>query len=174
MPKASGKAFALEVSAEVGRAYVARLREMLPKARVLATRGVLAELHVILIGDAAMSRLHRDFMQIDGPTDVMTFPIDLDGRGRAVSGEVYVCVPYAKREATARGTRAADEVLLYAVHGMLHLCGYDDRTDRDFATMHAAEDSILTVLGAGAVYTAGAGTRAAKNAPKAKRRGAPS
>ena len=54
---------------------------------------------------------------------------------------------------------ARDEVLLYALHGVLHLCGYDDRTDRDFAAMHRREDEILERLGVGAIFRAGDGRR---------------
>jgi len=46
------------------------------------------------------------------------------------------------------------ELLLYALHGMLHLCGFDDRTDRGFRTMHRREDDILTALGFGPVFAA--------------------
>jgi hypothetical protein len=63
-----------------------------------------------------------------------------------------------------------DELLLYAVHGMLHLCGYDDRTDRDFAAMHRREDHILSRLGVGAIF--GAGATAARGA-RVKRARAP-
>jgi rRNA maturation RNase YbeY len=85
-------------------------------------------------------------------TDVLTFPIDVDDRGRPISGEVYVCVHEARRSARRHGTRAADEVLLYALHGMLHLCGFDDRTPAGFKRMHRTEDRILTRIGVGAVF----------------------
>ena len=48
-----------------------------------------------LVGDARMSALHEQFMGIEGPTDVLTFPIDHDPAGRVTSGEVIVCVPRA-------------------------------------------------------------------------------
>jgi probable rRNA maturation factor len=99
-----------------------------------------------------MSELHRRFMNVSGPTDVLTFPIELDARGRALGGEVYVCVPEARRGAKSHGTRVADEVLLYALHGMLHLCGFDDRTPAEFQRMHRTEDRILTRIGLGAVF----------------------
>lgn len=85
-------------------------------------------------------------------TDVMTFPIDVDRRGRAVSGEVYVCVPEARRQAKIRKTSVEREVLLYALHGLLHLCGFDDRTPEDYRRMHRREDQILTRLGIGPVF----------------------
>lgn len=153
-PKAAkGAPFELQVSAEVGKGYSAMLRKLLPAAR-REVKAALVEFHVILVGNDAMAKLHWDFMQIEGPTDVMTFPIDLDDTGQPISGEVYICVPYAQREAKERGVNPANEVLLYAIHGMLHLSGYDDRTGREFAKMHAKEDSILQAIGVGAVFRA--------------------
>ena len=92
-------------------------------------------------------------MGIEGTTDVLTFPLDLDARGRPLSGEVYVNVNHARRESKTRGIPLQNELLLYALHGMLHLSGYDDRTNRDFAKMHEKEDDILRQLGLGPVFT---------------------
>ena len=124
----------------------------------------LEALSVVLVGDRRMSALHEAFMKIAGPTDVLTFPLELDDRGRATAGEVIVCVPEARRQAKVRKIEPRLEVLLYALHGMLHLMGHDDRTDRAFRIMHRTEDAILTELGFGPVFaatppTAGGGRR---------------
>ena len=116
----------------------------------------LAELSLALVGDKTMSELHERFMNIPGPTDVLTFPLEHDPRGRCVAGEVVVCVPEARRRAKTHGVAVRDEVLLYAIHGMLHLSGFDDRTPADYRKMHRAEDRILTELGVGAVFHTGA------------------
>ena len=129
------------------------LRRYLPRAHQLL-RPPLRELSVALVGDSQMSRLHQQFMNVAGPTDVLTFPLDTDARGRAISGEVIVCIPFAVREAGKRAIAPAKEVLLYALHGMLHLCGFDDRTAKAFRTMHRKEDQILTALGLGPVFAA--------------------
>jgi probable rRNA maturation factor len=105
-----------------------------------------------LVGDRRMAELHERFMGIAGPTDVLTFELDHDARGRVTAGEVVVCVPFAVRQARQTGVAVRKEVLLYALHGMLHLCGFDDRTARDFAVMHEREDDILKKLGVGAVF----------------------
>lgn len=112
----------------------------------------LVELSVALVGDKTMSDLHLRFMSIPGPTDVLTFPLDVDERGRATSGEIVICVPEARRRAKAHGSEPARELLLYAVHGMLHLDGWDDQTPAEFKAMHREEDKILTRIGVGAVY----------------------
>ncbi|MDB5173941.1 MAG: putative rRNA maturation factor [Phycisphaerales bacterium] len=91
-------------------------------------------------------------MNIPGPTDVLTFPLEFDCDGHETAGEVVICVPEAARQAKARGTRVETELLLYALHGMLHLSGFDDRTDRGFRRMHQEEDNILVRLGLGPVF----------------------
>ena len=144
----------MTITAETGRAFVPFVRENLVKAhRATKTRGKpLREMSVALVGDRRMSELHEQFMGIRGPTDVLTFPIDENGAGAVLSGEVVVCVPEAKRQAAVRKISPRLEVLLYAVHGMLHLLGYDDRTPGDFRLMHDTEDEILTKLGFGPVF----------------------
>jgi probable rRNA maturation factor len=83
---------------------------------------------------------------------VLTFPLETDGRGRAVAGEVVACVPVARREAARRDIPVEHELLLYIIHGILHLSGFDDRTDRACRSMHRAEDRILRRLGIGPVF----------------------
>ena len=65
-------------------------------------------------------------------------------------------MPQAKRSSAQRGTDVAAELLLYALHGTLHLCGYDDRSRAGFERMHAREDELLVALGVGPVFAAGA------------------
>ena len=115
----------------------------------------LAELSIALVGDATMARLHQQFMGIPGPTDVLTFPLDLDRRGRPISGEIVVCVPEARRRARGMQVELKQELLLYALHGLLHLNGFDDRNDREFRRMHRMEDTILARLGVGPVFEPG-------------------
>lgn len=158
----------LTITAAAGRSFVSVLRRHLPKAHRLL-RSSVKELSVALVGDAKMSELHGRFMGIAGPTDVLTFPLEHDGRGRCVSGEVVVCVPEARRQAKERGIRAENEVLLYAIHGMLHLSGFDDRTAADYRTMHRTEDRILTELGVGATFHAEPAANSRRRPPRRRR-----
>lgn len=107
---------------------------------------------VALVGDKRMAALHEKFLSICGPTDVLTFELDSDAQRRVTAGEIVLCVPFARREAKRRGIDLPEELLLYALHGVLHLSGYDDRTPADHARMHAEEDRILQRLGIGAVF----------------------
>jgi probable rRNA maturation factor len=159
----------LVINAQLGRAHVAFLRKHLRRAHLLLAPA-LEDLSLALVSDARMAELHQRFMSIAGPTDVLTFELEHDRGGNVTSGEVVVCVPEARRQARARGIELRMELLLYALHGMLHLCGFDDRTDRGFRTMHRREDDILTALGFGPVYAA----PLASSSPAKRRRQRPS
>jgi probable rRNA maturation factor len=159
--------FQLSISAGRFAANAQSLHRLLLSARGLVN-APLRQLSIVLIGDRMMAELHDRFMGLPDPTDVLTFPIDLDARGRPLSGEVFICVPHARRTAKSRGIDVQNEVLLYALHGMLHLCGFDDRTERGFARMHRKEDRILQQLGVGAVFW-GAVILPASSSPRRKR-----
>ena len=162
-------ALSLSISGSVGAAYVPFLRRHLRAAhRIL--RPPLRELSVALVSDKRMAQLHRRFLNIAGPTDVLTFPLDHDARGRPVAGEVVVCVPEARRRAGAEGVTVERELLLYALHGLLHLCGHDDRTDAAFRAMHRTEDQILTRLGVGPVFAPTPAAGAPRRDPRTRTR----
>ena len=139
------------ITATVGKRFAPYLRRNLRRAHAIVAPP-LRELSVALVNDRAMAALHKRFMNLPGPTDVLTFPLEHDARGRVIAGEIVVCVPEATRRAREHRVDLQDELLLYALHGMLHLCGHDDRTDRGFRTMHRTEDMILTRLGVGPVF----------------------
>jgi probable rRNA maturation factor len=142
----------LEISGVTGSEHIPYVRRNLTRAHAILNPAALREMALALVGNRKMAELHQQFMGIAGPTDVLTFESEHDARGRPTAGEVAVCVPYARRQAQRHRTGLRNELLLYALHGMLHLCGYDDRTARDFSRMHRREDQILTALGIGPVF----------------------
>lgn len=101
-----------------------------------------------VVDDAAMGQMHQAFHGDPSPTDVLTFDLR-DTPDAAVEGDVALCVDEAARRAAERGHAVRDEVLLYAVHGLLHLLGEDDHSPEDYARMHAREDALLTAIGVG-------------------------
>jgi probable rRNA maturation factor len=141
----------LAITATVGKAFVPRLRKYLKLALSLVPNAPM-EVSIALVNDKTMSALHERDLQIAGPTDVLTYELDHDPAGRCTAGEVIVCVPEAKRQSRERGTTADNELLLYSLHGVLHLAGFDDRTERLFREMHTMEDDILTRIGVGPVF----------------------
>jgi len=144
--KKSEAKFTVTISGPFASSYREYIRKMIVKAR-RSIRSRLRELSVVLVGPKEMSRLHKHFMGIKGPTDVLTFDLD-EGR----EGEVVICVPVARKRAKARGIPVREEVLLYAIHGMLHLSGWDDKSSAGFEAMHRKEDQILRRLGVGTIF----------------------
>jgi probable rRNA maturation factor len=151
IPPAERLELAISAASAASAPLVPMLRRQLQRAYRLLNPP-LKELSVALVGDKQMSELHHEFLGLTGPTDVLTFELEHDSCGRVTSGEIAICVPVARRQARLRGGRAEHEVLLYALHGLLHLCGFDDRTESGFHAMHRREDHILAALGIGPVF----------------------
>ncbi len=141
----------LSITAHAGTKHVAYLRKYLTAAWPMV-EGAPKVLSVGLVGDEHMARLHKQFLKIDGPTDVLTFELDHDKNDHCTGGEVIVCVPEAERRAEELNIDPANELLLYALHGLLHLSGYDDKTPARYQAMHEREDEILTALQIGKLF----------------------
>jgi probable rRNA maturation factor len=91
-----------------------------------------ADLCLKLVDESAMEVLHVQWMDLSGPTDVMSFPMDelrpgRDGQEPAegVLGDIVLCPSVAARQAIGAGHATEEEVLLLLTHGILHLLGYD-------------------------------------------------
>jgi len=141
----------LSIHASCGAQFVPFLKKnLLASHKIIPTH--VADLSVALVGNVKMGQLHQQFMGIPGPTDVLTFELDADDNGCVTSGEVVICVPYARKIAKDMGHDLKLELLLYAIHGILHLSGFDDLKPKDYKAMHAMEDRVLKKLGFGAVF----------------------
>lgn len=132
-----------------GAVDVARLRGRLAAA-VAALGAPVARVHVRIVDDREMSALHARHMRIDEPTDVLTFPSAV--APEAIDVDVAVCIDEAARRAREFGHDVDRELLLYAVHGLLHCAGHDDHDAAAFERMHAEEDRILDAIGVGATF----------------------
>ena len=106
------------------RVSPARLRRVLDGAAgALRVRG---EVSLVLAGDRLLRRLNRDYRGKDRPTDVLSFP---GGGGEAGLGDVVISVETAARNARALGRTLARELDVLALHGFLHVLGYDHEAD---------------------------------------------
>jgi probable rRNA maturation factor len=146
--------FHLTILANTGKPYVPYLRRMLRLTRALLTESRVQEFTLLIVGDKRMGELHDQFMGDPSPTDVLTFEQEHDPNRRCTAGDVVVNLNEARRRAKDHGVAVRDELLLYALHGMLHLSGHDDTTKPAFAKMHAREDQILSQLGIGPIFHA--------------------
>lgn len=84
--------------------------------------------NVICAGDAAIKELNRRFLKKTRTTDVIAFNYPPAPAPGTVLGEIYLCLPQARRQARALGHSLITELLILAVHGALHLSGMDDDT----------------------------------------------
>jgi rRNA maturation RNase YbeY len=102
----------------------------------------------ILIADADEIRgLNLEFRGVDSATDVLSFPAGDGPESVRLLGEVAVCLPVAERQAAERGISIETELSCLAVHGTLHLLGFDDETDTGRAEMIEKMNAIVSACG---------------------------
>ena len=121
------------------------LRECLkvPKKK-LSGLASFAELSVILVSNRRMTELHRRFLHLPGPTDVITFQ----------HGEIFVSAETARSHARRFGNSLEGEIRLYIAHGLLHLHGFDDKDSADAAEMERMQDKLMAAVTASAALAA--------------------
>ena len=111
------------------------------------------DLTITCVDTPTMADLHMRWMDLPGPTDVMSFPMDelTPGSGRpdapapgpAMLGDIILCPEYDRKQADAAGHPLGHEMALLTVHGCLHLLGYDHATPADEREMFALQNEIL-------------------------------
>ncbi|MCA9079159.1 MAG: rRNA maturation RNase YbeY [Planctomycetaceae bacterium] len=142
------------------------IRERL--TQTLGAEGVFAaNLSVAIVDDELIHAVNRDHLEHDYPTDVISFLYDeaqtqppsseFRGSGKSLDGELVISAETAIRESDCFGWNAEDELTLYLVHGLLHLCGYDDLSESEQAVMRRRERAILQIWGLEPHYDAAAG-----------------
>lgn len=109
-----------------------------------------SELSILFIEEEPMADLHVRWLDLDGPTDVMSFPMDELKPGRpdqvtlpGTLGDICICPSVAKRQAEAAGHSTVEEMLLLATHGILHLLGFDHAEPDEEEVMFALQRKLL-------------------------------
>jgi probable rRNA maturation factor len=108
-----------------------------------------ADLSIVLVDDARIQALNRDFLAHDAPTDVLSFPADEPDpeTGRRYLGDVVISLVRAEEQARERGHAAEAEMQLLVVHGILHLLGHDHAEAGEKERMWMAQAGALERLG---------------------------
>jgi probable rRNA maturation factor len=115
-----------------------------------------SQLSIAFIGEQRMSELNAEFMGKEGPTDVLSFPIeDFAGGIRAddpqgpplLLGDIVICPSVVRSNATRAGVAFEDEMALMVVHGLLHLLGHDHVIEEEAEAMEQREHAILSLVG---------------------------
>ena len=111
-----------------------------------------AELSMVLVDSPTMADLHQQWMDLPGPTDVMSFPMDeLEPGGRPdaaepgpeMLGDIVLCPPFAAEQARKAGHTLEHELALLTVHGVLHLLGFDHAEPDEEKEMFALQARLL-------------------------------
>ena len=126
-------------------------QDMLERAAqaVLVHQSADGDLTIVLTDDAKLRELNRDYLGIDAPTDVLSFPAsETDPEtARPYLGDILISIPRAEQQAHAAGHALEAEVQLLAVHGTLHLLGHDHAETEEKGLMWKAQAEVLERLG---------------------------
>ena len=108
-----------------------------------------AEMTIVLTDDAQLHELNREYLGVDAPTDVLSFPASESDpeTGAPYLGDILISVPRATQQAQAAGHSVEDEVQLLVVHGTLHLLGHDHARAGEKARMWKAQAEVMSGLG---------------------------
>lgn len=108
------------------------------------------ELSILFVDEDAMEKLHVQWLDLPGPTDVMSFPMDELTPGTAeepapegLLGDVVLCPTVAAKQAAEAGHSAVEEMLLLTTHGILHLLGYDHAEEDERRVMFDLQRKLL-------------------------------
>lgn len=102
-----------------------------------------AEVNIIYLDDDEIQKLNKQYLNHDYTTDVIAFNLDEGQEKMLLEGEVYIGVDVAERQASEYGVSLKNELLRLAVHGTLHLIGYEDDTPAKKNIMHDLENKFL-------------------------------
>ncbi|MBE3551665.1 MAG: rRNA maturation RNase YbeY [Kyrpidia tusciae] len=113
-----------------------------------------AEVSVVLVDDERIRELNRDYRGVDRPTDVLSFamregegePVQTE-EGRELLGDIVISVETAERQANQYGHSLRRELAFLAVHGFLHLLGYDHQSPEQERVMFGKQEEVLSALG---------------------------
>ncbi len=117
-------------------------------AFLLSKKVLCAEVIVHYVSEKTICQIHKQFFADDSPTDCISLPIDSpdDNSPFSILGEVFVCPKVALDYATEHNSDPNKETLLYTLHGLLHLLGYDDQTAHDRKIMRQEEGKAMKFL----------------------------
>ena len=122
-----------------------RMREI--ARAVLDGEGVKEyEISLAFVDNPTIHTLNKRYLNHDEPTDVLSFPLS-DPSAKKLAGELVLGVEVARAQAQERGHDEQAELALYVIHGLLHLCGYDDKTEQAEQEMRQRERHYLATIG---------------------------
>lgn len=101
-----------------------------------------ANINVVYVDNEEILSLNKEFLNHDYYTDVITFSL-IEESGKEIDAEIYICVDVAKDQAEEYKVSLTNELLRLCIHGTLHLCGYNDKTEEENKKMRQLENRYL-------------------------------
>ena len=108
------------------------------------------EISLAFVDNATIHRLNKQYLDHDEPTDVLTFPYSA-ANAKKLEGELVLGAEVTQVQASERSHDVQAELALYVIHGLLHLCGFDDKAAHDAKAMRERERHYLAELGLPAI-----------------------
>lgn len=144
-----GRAVSVVVSDEQREVAIDADRWATLAAAALRAEGCVGELTLTFVDRDEMSSLNAEHMGVDGPTDVLSFPLDPFGDdvpGPSLIGDIVICPEVASAAAPGHAGTLDDELALLTVHGVLHIVGHDHALPDETRRMRARELELLAAL----------------------------
>ncbi|MGG3161784.1 rRNA maturation RNase YbeY [Geobacillus stearothermophilus] len=146
----------IDETGEVTAEQLEMLEQLLREAAASENVPDGAEVGVSFVDNERIRLMNRDYRGKDAPTDVLSFALEEEGEGEVdiigadmplVLGDIVISIPKAKEQAEEYGHSFMRELGFLAVHGFLHLLGYDHETEEEERVMFAKQEEILTRFG---------------------------
>ena len=116
--------------------------------KILTDAGIVTgRIGIVIVDNETIHNLNKDFLQHDYPTDVISFQVESEMESGYLEGEVIVSAEMAQSRAPEFGWSDKEEVILYVIHGLLHLVGFDDRTAEEWKVIREKERYYLRHAG---------------------------
>jgi probable rRNA maturation factor len=125
------------------------IKTVLQKAAKTALGDTVADLSIVVSNDDFIQNLNREYRNVDRPTDVLSFPAEeVDPEdGNRYLGDIIISLPRATAQAIEANHPVAEELSMLAIHGVLHLLGYDHQDESEKTEMWQKQASYLLSLG---------------------------
>ncbi|WP_242222907.1 rRNA maturation RNase YbeY [Bacillus cereus group sp. BfR-BA-01380] len=146
----------IDETEEVKEEYVDMIQQLVEKAAEIESVEDGAELSVTFVSNERIQEINREYRDKDQPTDVISFAMEDIGEGEMeivgvemprMLGDIIISIPRAKEQAEEYGHSFDRELGFLAVHGFLHLLGYDHMTEEDEKAMFGKQKEILDAFG---------------------------
>lgn len=132
-------------AAQIGTEEPGRLESLTAFVLTQESASGAWDITISLVDDATLRQLHKQFMDVDTPTDVMTFPHDME-TGDIHGGDIVISIDHARNRAVEWGLSPIEEIRYLTIHGLLHLTGWRDESENERQRMLARQQVLIDLF----------------------------